>query len=106
MTPAISINTLCLPPAPFAAKVDRIVRLGATAVFPDLQDFAEVAPAQAARALRDAGLSVAALTHRAFDFNSPERAAAQRERLYASLDLAQAIGAPALCMTTGGRGDL
>jgi sugar phosphate isomerase/epimerase len=106
MSAAISINTLCLPPAPFAEKVERVARLGAAAIFPDLQDFADVAPARAARAVRDAGLAVAAVTHRAFAFTTPQRAAAARERLYASLDLARALGAPALCMTTGGRGDL
>jgi sugar phosphate isomerase/epimerase len=106
MTPTISINTLCLPPAPFAEQVERVARLGARAIFPDLQTLAGVAPAQASRSLRDAGLRVAAMTHRAFDFGSPERAAAARERLCDSIELAQAIGAPALCMTTGGRGDL
>jgi sugar phosphate isomerase/epimerase len=106
MAPVISINTLCLPPAAFAAKIERVARLGATAISPDLQDFADCTPREAARVLRDAGLRVAALTHRAFGFATPELAAAGRERLYASLELAQAIGAPALCMTTGGRGDL
>lgn len=106
MTPTISINTLCLPPAPFAELVERVAWLGAQAIFPDLQNLAGVTPAQASRTLRDAGLRAAAMTHRAFDFASPERAAAARGRLYASIDLAQAIGAPALCLTTGGRGDL
>lgn len=36
MTPTISVNTLCLPPAPFAAKVERIARPGAVAISPDL----------------------------------------------------------------------
>jgi sugar phosphate isomerase/epimerase len=106
MNTLISINTLCLPPATFAAKVERVARLGATAISPDLQDFADCTPAAAGRALREAGLSVAALTHRAFGFATPELAQAERQRLYASLELAQAIGAPALCLTTGGRGDL
>lgn len=106
MTPTISINTLCLPPAPFAAKVERIARLGAAAITPELADFADCAPATAARALRDAGLEVAALSHRGFGFATPELAAAGRARLEASLELAQAVGAPALCLTTGGRGDL
>lgn len=104
--PLIAVNTLCLAPGGLAQHVETVARLGATGISPDLRDFADCPAAQAARRLSDAGLKVATLTHRAFGFTSPELAAAQRERLYRSLDLAQAIGAPSLCMTTGGRGEL
>ena len=104
--PTISINTLCLGPGALSAHVDTVARLGATAFSPDLQDFEACAPGEAIRLFRNAGLTVAALTHRAFGFTTPEIARAQRERLFRTIDLAHAIGAQAICMTTGGRGEL
>jgi sugar phosphate isomerase/epimerase len=102
----ISINTLCLEPAPLAAHVETVARLGALAISPDLQDLDGISAAPARRLLEDAGLSVGTLTHRAFGFAAPELAAAQQERLERTIDLAHAIGSPSICLTTGGRGDL
>jgi sugar phosphate isomerase/epimerase len=102
----ISINTLCLEPAPFEAHVEAVARLGGPAIGPEREEVETCGAAQAARALRDAGLRVALLTHRAFGFATPESAKIQRERLNQTIDLAHRIGAPAICMTTGGRGDL
>ncbi|CAN7537801.1 sugar phosphate isomerase/epimerase [Phenylobacterium sp. LjRoot219] len=104
--PLIAVNTLSLAPGALAQHVETVVRLGAAGISPDLQDFTACSPLQAARLLADAGLQVATLTHRAFGFASPELAAAQRERLDRTLELAHAIGAPSICMTTGGRGEL
>lgn len=106
MTPFVAVNTLCLAPAPFVAQVDMVARLGAPAISPQVEDFAYCPRDVAVRALRDAGLSAALLTHRAFGFTTPQLAAEQRERLNRTIDLAHAVGAPAVCMTSGGRGDL
>ena len=100
---AISINTLCFWPASIAAVTDTVARLGASAISPTIED---VADAGAARRVRDAGLAVATLTHRAFGFATAEAMTEQRERLDRTIDLAAAIGAGSITMTTGGRGDL
>jgi len=106
MIPLISINTLSLEPAPFVSHVEAVARLGAPAISPDLQDFALCPRRAAVRAVRDAGLEVAVLTHRAFGFSNPADTAEQRKRLNRTVDLAHALGARAVCMTTGGRGEL
>jgi len=102
----ISINTLCLSPAPFGELTETVARIGAGAICPDVGQLQEHGAAAAGQAIRDAGLVVSALTHRAFGFASPAEIAPARERLERTLDIAQAIGAPTLVMTSGGRGNL
>ena len=102
----ISINTLCLAPGPLGTHVETVARIGAAAIAPVCEDVESVGGAMAARLLRDAGIKVATLTHRAFGFATPDVAAAGRERLKKTIDLAHAIGAPSVCLTTGDRGPL
>lgn len=104
--PAISINTLSLPPAPLGAQAEMVARLGVTAISPTLEGVTGVGPAGAARVLRDAGLAVATLTHRAFGFASSDEAQSARERLDATIAIAEQIGAETITFTTGGRGGL
>lgn len=101
---AISINTLCLAPAPLGAQAEAIARLGARGISPDLEQVLEMGAGKAAAAMRDCGLEVATLTHRAFAYATPEEVAAGRERLMRSLDIAAELGAQNVIMTTGGRG--
>lgn len=103
---AISINTLSLAPAPFAGQVDSVARLGAAAISLDLEQLREARPAQAVRLLRDSGLALATITHRAFGFATPDEARTGQERLLATIDLAAEAGAQSIIMTTGGRGAL
>lgn len=103
MHPAISINTLCLPPAPLDAQVDQVARIGARGISPELDQVLAFGLAESARAIGDAGLAVATLTHRAFGFATPAEAEAARERLLRTLDIAARIGAGTVIMTTGGR---
>lgn len=102
----ISINTLCLPPGGFHQHVERVARLGAPALSPTLEDLAGLEAGRASRLLRDTGLSVATLTHRAFGYATPEAALSARARLNATLEIAASIGAASVTLTTGGRGDL
>jgi sugar phosphate isomerase/epimerase len=106
MHPAISINTLCLPPAALGAQADAAARLGAHAVSPDLGQVLAFGVMETARAMRDAGLAVATLTHRAFAFATREDTRAGRERLMRTIGVAGEIGAESIIMTTGGRGAL
>lgn len=106
MHPRISINTLCYAPARLDAHVDTTARLGACGISPDLDQVQDFGAKNAARAIRDAGLAVATLTHRAFAFATPEQAKAAQERLMRTLDIAAEIGAGSVIMTTGGRGAL
>ena len=106
MHPNISINTLCLPDAPFDRHVEQVARLGARAIGPGLEEVQALGVDASVRSLRDAGLTVATLTHRAFAFATPAEAEAGRARLDATIDLAAAIGARTITMTTGGRGGL
>ena len=76
MHQSISINTLCLAPAPLADQAELVVRLGARGISPELEQVLEAGVAQAAKQLRDAGLTVATMTHRAFGFATPEETAA------------------------------
>ena len=103
---SISINTLCLAPAPLAGHADVVARFGARAISPDLEQVLQAGTGQAAKVLRDAGLEVAALTHRAFAFATLEDIAPARERLLHTIALAGEIGAQNIVMTTGGRGAL
>jgi sugar phosphate isomerase/epimerase len=106
MHPAISINTLCLAPAAFDRQVGIVAGLGARAIAPTLEDVAGFGPAESARLLRDAGLSVATLTHRAFGYATAEEVAPARERLDRTIAIAGMIGARSITLTTGGRGAL
>jgi len=104
--PAISINTLSLAPVALDKQIDMIARIGARAVAPDLAQVNEFGVERTARHVRDAGLKVAALTHRAFGFATGAEIQEARERLERTLEIASAIGAQAIVMTTGGRGEL
>jgi sugar phosphate isomerase/epimerase len=104
--PAISINTLCLAPAPLGALVDTIARIGARGLSPDLDQVTAFGVAEATRAIGDAGLQVATLTHRAFAYATPAEMTAGRERLMRTIGIAGEIGAGTIIMTTGGRGTL
>jgi sugar phosphate isomerase/epimerase len=106
MHPAISINTLCLAPAALGAQIDKVARLGAQGISPDLEQVLAFGVADTARAMRDAGLAGATLTHRAFAFATTKCARAGRERLLRSIAIADEIGAESVTMTTGGRGPL
>lgn len=106
MHPAISINTLCLPPDTLAAQVDRVARIGARGISPELEQVTGFGVRDSVRAIRDAGLEVATLTHRAFAYATPADAEAGRERLLRTIDIAGEIGAQTVIMTTGGRGTL
>ena len=100
----ISINTLSLAEEPFDQHVAQVASLGATAIGPGIEQVASFGAKSAARMLRDAGLSVATLTHRAFAFTTPEAAQEARARLDATIAVAQEIGARTITLTTGGRG--
>lgn len=104
--PRVSLNTLCLEPGTFPALVDTVARLGADAIFTERTDVETYGVAQSKRLLSDAGLPLAGLTHRAFGFSDPSEAARQRDRLHGTIEIAQAADCPAVCLTTGGRGDL
>lgn len=106
MHPAISINTLCLPAAPLGVLADRVARIGARGISPDLEQVLTFGVGDSARAIRDAGLKVATLTHRAFAFATPDEKEAARERLLRTVQIAGEIGADTIIMTTGGRGGL
>lgn len=106
MHPAVSINTLSLAPADLAAQIDTVARIGARAISPGIEQVAQMGADQAARRIRDAGLEVATLTHRAFGFATPGDVESARERLAHTLEVAATIGAQTLIMTTGGRGGL
>lgn len=82
------------------------MRLGASAIFPEITDLEAIGARRASQLLSTAGLKVAGITHRAFGFAEPAEAKKQRTRLLKTIDMAQAVGAPAICMTTGGRGRL
>ena len=104
MHKSISINTLCLAPAALAEQIDAIARLGAHGISPELDQVKAAGVAQSAARLRDSGLAVATLTHRAFGFATPQETHAARERLFATIEIAGDIGAQNIIMTTGGRG--
>lgn len=106
MHQAISINTLCLGAGSLDTHVAQVGRLGAAAIGLTLEEVDEFGPARAGQLLRDAGLTVATLTHRAFAYVTPEEAVAARARLDATIAVAETIGAQTITMTTGGRGDL
>lgn len=102
----ISLNTLSLAPAPLSEQIDTVARLGLRGISPDRDQVTALGPATSARALHDAGLEVATLTHRAFGFATSAETEAARERLLGTIDIAQEIGARSVIMITGGRGGL
>jgi sugar phosphate isomerase/epimerase len=105
MPPAISVNILCLDPAPLAAHADFVARLGVPGIAVSI-DGVEDAGGGAGALLRDAGLVVSTLTHRAFAFTSAAETQAARERLARTITVAHDIGAQSITLTTGGRGTL
>jgi sugar phosphate isomerase/epimerase len=102
----ISINTLSLTPGPFEDQVAEAVQLGAKAISPEVSGIEACGVSAASRAIETGRLSVGVLTHRAFGFATPAIAQSQRDRLMATIDIARALDARAICMTTGPRGDL
>jgi sugar phosphate isomerase/epimerase len=106
MHSSLSINTLCFLAAPLTQHVAQVAALGARGISPDLEQVEAIGAATARRLFADAGLDIATLTHRAFGYSSPAEMAAARERLARTIDLAAAIGAHSIIMTTGGRGGL
>jgi len=104
--PRIAVNTLSLEPAPFQAHVDQIARLGVAMLTPVVREIHACGASAAAAAIGDAGLAVAALTHGGFTFADKAGAAAGRDQLDRTIEVAAAIGSPAISMTTGGRGEL
>lgn len=103
---AISVNTLCLAPAAFDRQVGTVARIGVRGISPELEQVREAGVGNAARAIRDAGLEVATLTHRSFGYAIPEEMTAARDRLLKTIDIAQEVGGQSIIMTTGGRGRL
>jgi sugar phosphate isomerase/epimerase len=103
---AISINTLSLGPGSLDRHGDTAARLGARAISPTIDEVIAFGPAEAARFLRDAGLSVATLTHRAFGYATPAEGVEAVERLCRTIAVARTIGAGSITMTTGARGNL
>ena len=103
---SISINTLCLPDADLADHACTVARLGVTGISPTLEQVSDFSTAASAIIFRDAGLTVATLTHRSFGFATAEEAEVARDRLQRSIDIAHCISACSITFTTGGRGDL
>lgn len=106
MHPRIAINTLCLPPAPLGTQADRVALIGAGAISPQVDEVIAFGITESAAALRSIGIAVATVTHRAFGYASEDEMRTARERLLKTIDLAAAIGAETIIMTTGGRGAL
>jgi sugar phosphate isomerase/epimerase len=104
MHPAISVNTLSFARGGLDELSERVARIGARGISPDLEHVVAHGVPATARLLRDAGLKVAALTHRAFAFTPPKNVESARERLDRTIDIAARIGAQSIVMTTGGRG--
>ena len=102
----ISINTLCLSAAHLAEQAEAVVRLGISAISPVISQVIDFGVDQSSRLFRDSGLRVAAVTHLAFGYATAEEAAKERERLLATISIAERIGAETVIMTTGGRGGL
>jgi len=102
----ISINTLCYAPAPLGDLVEMTARLGARGISVDLDQVLSLGGTETARAIGDAGLTIATLTHRAFGFAEPEDVIPARERLSRTIGIAADMGAQSIIMTTGGRGRL
>lgn len=106
MHPAISINTLCLDAAALNRHIETVAKMGAHAISPTIEGISEFGPVEAGRLLKDTGLSVATLTHRAFGYATADEASTETDRLNLSIALAESIRAESITMTTGGRGAL
>lgn len=106
MYPSISINTLCVNAGSLRANADIVARLGAAGISPVVEEVETIGAPAAAGLLRDAGLCVATLTHRAFGFATAAEGATARARLDRTIDMAATIGADTITFTTGGRGPL
>lgn len=106
MHPQISINTLCLPAAPFGTHAEAVARLGARGISPVVAALLEFGVTESAQAVRDSGLEVATITHLSFGYATPEATAEARARLLRTIDIAAEIGGQSVIMTTGGRGNL
>jgi sugar phosphate isomerase/epimerase len=104
MHPDISINSLSFAPAPLDKLADKVARIGAQAISPDIEQVLAFGASATALVFRDAGLETAALTHRAFAFATPDDVSVAHERLERTIDIAAEIGARSIVMTTGGRG--
>jgi sugar phosphate isomerase/epimerase len=104
MHPEISINSLSFAPAPLDKLADKVARIGARAITPDIEQVLAFGATATALVFRDAGLETAALTHRAFAFATPDDVSVAHERLARTIDVAAEIGARSIVMTTGGRG--
>ena len=104
--PKIAINTLCMAPTALDVQVQRIMRLGVTAISPTLDDITGYGVDKASRLLRDSKLTIATLTHRAFGFAEAADLQAARERLLQTIEIAHTIGAQCITFTSGGRADL
>ena len=59
MHPNISINTLCFAPAGLDELTDKVARIGARGISPDLEQVLAFGVPETARLFRDAGLAVA-----------------------------------------------
>lgn len=102
----ISINTLSLDPAPLPVQMEAVRTLGVRAIAPTVEQVMAIGAEATRDLLRQAGLAVSTLTHRAFGFATEADAAQARRRLDATIGLAAAIGAETITFTTGGRGTL
>ncbi len=70
-----------------------------------MEQVLEFGAREAAQLFRDAELTVAALTHRAFAYDTADKARAACDRLAQTIETAAEIGAQSIIMTTGGRGE-
>jgi hypothetical protein len=69
--PRIALNALSLEPGPLDVQVDTVARLGVSLITPVDRDVHASGLPESARAIRDAGLGVAALTCTGFAFATP-----------------------------------
>lgn len=101
---AVATNTFSLPPAPLAVLIDTVARIGTPGISFGMDPILTAGAAQAARAIRDAGLDVATVTHGVFAITSAEETAAAREAVLRTIEVAAEVGAETITMTTGSRG--
>jgi sugar phosphate isomerase/epimerase len=106
VNPIVSVNTLSLEIASFESQVAAIAELEVAALSPDVAAISTYGVREAQRLITRAGLCIAVLTHRAFGFLTAAMARAERDRLRKTIDIAHALGAGAICMTSGGRGNV
>lgn len=104
MHPQISINTLCFPAASLGDHIERVARLGAKGISPVIDQIDAFGATETAKAVRDADLRIATITHLSFGYDTPAETATARERLLRTIEVASKVGAESVIMTTGGRG--